>query len=143
MHQRHLAGIGLDAEHALTEKYGAQGDPVQPAHEIAVAPAFYAVGAPHLMQFDIEIDDFVVDPGFAAARTRRGAVADHRFESAVAAHFEVTPGQFAAQAARDMEGLQRQDAALFRVDPIQRGIVAVLRHREQAHRVSPEQDIRV
>ena len=44
MDQRHLAGVALAAEHALAEEGAAERDAVEPADQLAVAPALDAVG---------------------------------------------------------------------------------------------------
>ena len=41
-----------------------------------------------------------------------------------------------------MEPVQGQDAALLRVDPVELPIVPALRHRKDAKRVGPEQEVR-
>ena len=46
MHQRDLAGVGDPAEHALAKKRRAQRDPVKPADQLAVVPAFDAMRRP-------------------------------------------------------------------------------------------------
>ena len=140
MHQRHLAGVALAGEHAFAEKRRAQPHAIKPAHQLAVLPAFDRMGMAAGMQRGIEAQDLAVDPAFLAPRRRRGAGLHHvarRPWSAVTVKRAAAHG--AGQAARHMETVQRNDAALFRRHPVERGIVAPLapwetgpRHRRAA-----------
>ena len=85
MHQGYFAGIHGFAEHAFAEKRRPQRDAVEPAHQGVVLPGFDAMGPPHLVEFDVETDDFFVDPGFRPVRRRLGAAPDDFLECRVAA----------------------------------------------------------
>ncbi len=53
------------------------------------------------------------------ARRRGGAAGDHRGEGAVDVTSNVAGQHRTAQPARQMEAVERQDAALLRVEPVQ------------------------
>ena len=138
-----FAGIGNPAEHAFAEKGSAEGYAVQAADQLPVQPGLYAVGAPHLMQIDIEPHNFVVYPCFRAVLGGFGAQPDDLFKGGVAACFELSAANRPAQPPGNMKLFERQDAALFRVDPVERRIVVPFRHRKQSDRIGPQNNFRI
>ena len=140
MHQRDLAGVGDPAEHALAEKRRAERDPVKPADQLAIVPALDAVRRPAGEQRGVEAHDLLVDPGRRAGFAGLGAAPHHRLESGVATHREDAPPQYAPQAARHVQAVERQDAATFRIDPEQLRIIGRLRHRKNAGCIGLQQD---
>src|SRR2546429_7863547 len=63
MDERHLAGIGDPAEHALAKERRAERDAIEAADQLALVPAFDAVRRAALEQPGIELQDLVIDPG--------------------------------------------------------------------------------
>ena len=57
-----------------------------------------------------------------AARRCGGAAAHHGFESGVAANLETAAAERAAQPARHVQVVERNDAAAHRIDPEQLGV---------------------
>src|SRR6185437_1935907 len=117
MHQRRLARIAGAAVHALAEERAAQRHAIEAADQHAVAPALDAMREARAEELGIERDDLLIDPRLGPLRRRLGAAAHHRFEGAVAAHLEEVAAHGAPQSLREMEGIERQDAALLRIDP--------------------------
>ena len=65
-----------------------------------------------------------------------GAFADDLLERGVAAYLERAPAEPAIEAPGHVEAVDGQDAALFRIDPVQRGVISVFGHGEKAHGIS-------
>lgn len=65
--QRHFRCIAHRAEHAFAEKRPALRQPVKPADEYAVVPAFDTVGQAALMKCHERIVDVAIDPGVGPA----------------------------------------------------------------------------
>src|SRR5437870_5079351 len=93
------------------------------------------------VQAEIEIADAAVDPGAGAALLRLGAAVDHRLEIAIAHDRETFGTHRAGEPARHVEPVERYDAALLRLDPIERRILGAFRHRENAARIGLEQHL--
>ena len=91
MGQSDLGGVGLAVEHALAKERRAQGDAIEPAHELSLAPALHRVNGSELEQRAIEPPYFAIDPGVRASGRRRGAGVDHRVEIAIYPHLENIP----------------------------------------------------
>ena len=83
--------------------------------------------------------DLVVDPGLGPVGRGRGAGLDHVLEGRVDAHLEGLLAHGAGQPARYVEAVQRQHAALLRVDQEDARVVAGLRHGEDATLVAGDQ----
>jgi hypothetical protein len=60
----------------------------------------------------------------------------------VDADAELVGAHRARKPARHMKGIERNDAALLRLDPIERRIVGALRHRKDAAGIGLEQHLR-
>ena len=65
-----------------------QGDPIEPSHQFAVAPAFDGVGEAPFMELDIEVLDRVIDPCLEAAGAGGGAGLHHLAKGGVRSDFE-------------------------------------------------------
>src|SRR5262249_46728904 len=83
--------------------------------------------------------DAPVDPGPRTARSRLGAAVDDSLEIAIADDGEWLCPNGARKSRRNMKALERNDAAQFRFDPIERRIVGVLSHRKNPACVGFEQ----
>ena len=91
------------------------------------------------MQRGVEAQDFVIDPALWAPRSRRGAGLHHIAKGLVGGEPEAPRTHGAGQAARDMEIVQREDAAFVRRHPVKRGIAAPLRHGKQPLGIGAQQ----
>jgi len=130
--KRHLAGIALTAEHAFAKKGGSYRHAVEPSDQPTVTPCFEAMRMPHFMQRRVELHDLFIDPTIRPAGAGFGTGLDHAQKSAIGADFEGLAPHRAAQAPRHVKSVEGQNAALFRVDPVQFPLMAALRHREHA-----------
>ena len=117
MDERHLAGVGDPAEHALAKEGGAERDAVEAADQLALVPAFDAMRRAALEQPGIELQNLVVDPGIGPLIAGFGTAAHDRLESGVAADRERVLPHDPAQPARHMERIEGDYAAPFRIDP--------------------------
>src|SRR5262245_62083498 len=88
MDQRHLRGVALAAEHALSEEGGAYRHAIEAADQLAVVPAFDAVGVAACEQLAIKGEDRLVDPAFGMTRPGLGAGAHGFSEGGVGADLE-------------------------------------------------------
>ena len=73
-----LRGIALAAEHALAEEGRADRHAIEPADQLALAPAFDAVRVAAREQLAVERQDRLVDPALGMAGPRLGAGPHHR-----------------------------------------------------------------
>jgi len=88
------------------------------------------------MQLGISDLDIGIDPGVRAARGRLGTVRHHRAEGAVDRHrITVRPDRL-GERVREVEAVERQDAALLGFDPEDVVGIAGARHREYPDGVS-------
>src|SRR6185437_5098251 len=105
---------------------------VEPAGQFAVLVGLDAVAMSDVVELLVQRADARVDPGAGPAGLRVGATVEHAVEVAVDRDAESIRADGAGEPRRDVERLQRNDAALFRLDPIKRRVVGVFRHREDA-----------
>ena len=136
MHQRHLGSIPRTAEHALAKEGAPDGHAIQTAHQRATLPAFDGMAVAHAVQFGEQMQNIRVDPGIRPASGGCRAAGDGGGEITVGRDFEQPGANRAAQATGQMEGIQRQNPALFRIQPIKPIAVAGFRHGEHPLTVS-------
>ena len=142
MDQRHLRGIACAVEHALAEERAAEVDAVKPADQGIVLPHLHAVAMAEAGEPGIEGADAAVDPGVVAAGFRLGAAVDHLAERLVDGDRETVRAHGAGQPGGDFQAVERDDAALFRLDPEQGRIVGAFRHRKDAAGIGAQQHLR-
>ena len=143
MDQRHLGGVALAAEHALAEERRADRDAVEAADQLAVAPAFDAVGMAardaarrraSTIGSLIQLSGW---PGRGSAQARIDVG-----ESGVGADLEDGRCARCAPAAcgrwKPSSGSTR---AQPRIEPVELGIVAALAHREDADAIGLQQEL--
>jgi hypothetical protein len=139
VHQRRFAGVGLPREHAFTEEGAADRHAIKAAHELVIDPRLDAVRGAAFMQFHVEGADIGIDPSVFAVLAGGRAPIDHRVEVAIDGEAELVLPQRAREAAGDVKGVQRKNAAPFRVDDKETVIIAALRHRKDAAFVAGQQ----
>src|SRR5581483_6745285 len=105
-------------------------------------PGLDAVAVAEPMQRGIEVADAAVDPGVLTAHARRSAAVDHLRKGAVDGHDETVGAYGAREPRADVKTLERNDAALLRLDPEQRRVIGAFRHRKDPAGVGPQQDLR-
>ena len=80
------------------------------------------------MQIGEQADDLGIDPGFRPARGGFGAQRQYLIEGGIDAQLEGFAPQHLLQRARQVKFGERQDAALFGIDPVKLGVVMLARH---------------
>jgi hypothetical protein len=100
------------------------------------------MGVPHPVQRGVERQDLVVDPGARAPLGRFRAAVHHALEILVETDPVPARADRALEALRHVEMFKIDDAAHARVDPEQVRILAILRHREDADGIGPQQHVR-
>jgi len=147
MRQPDLRGVAHPAEHALAEIGAAERHAVeaadQRAADVARAPDLDRMGVAVAVQDVVGLLDLAVDPGLGAIARRLRAVAHHLGEGTIGGHREAIRAQRLPQRVGEVEAVERQHAALLGLDPEDVGGVAAVRHREHAHRISAQQEVRV
>src|SRR5690349_17148272 len=98
--------------------------------------------AAHLEELAIERFDALIDPGRPAVGLLLGTGRDDLREGGIDADVEGAPADALAQGMRDVQAVERKDAALFRLDPIERIVLSTFRHRENSGGIGLEQDLR-
>src|SRR5450631_1246667 len=101
-------------EHALAEEGAAQAHPVKTADQIVALIDLDAVGVATLVELVVERADPAVDPGARPARLRAGTAREHTLEVAVDRYREMFGTHGASEPRRNMEPVERDDAALLR-----------------------------
>src|SRR5579871_821227 len=102
--QRDLRGIRLIVEHALGHKRRAERDPLGSANKSAVAPGLHTMRLATAMEFSIDFDKLLGDPGpLFSIRTAM----HHPFEIRIESNFEDTAPYRLCQGAGDMECVER------------------------------------
>ena len=59
MNQRHFGGIRRGGKHALTEEHPADGNAVQPTHQLFLSPDFDRVGHAQRVECEVRLDHVV------------------------------------------------------------------------------------
>ena len=103
-------------EHALAEERRAEADAVEAADQRPALVDLDRMRVTAREEFAIDAQDLGVDPGLVARR----AAAHHGGEIAIGDDLEDVGAQGLGEAARDLEAVEREDAARFRLDPEQR-----------------------
>src|SRR5690606_12305360 len=99
-----------------------QGDAVESADQLAVAPALDAVGDAGFVQGQVGIQDGLVNPGFPPPGPGFGAAFHDRMKGRVHADLEAALPDGLAQAPGDMKSVKGQDAPFLRIDPEYLGV---------------------
>ena len=73
---------------------------------------------------------------------RLRAAIDHAVEIAVDGHLELVGADGAGEPRRHIEAVERDDSAQVGLDPVERGVLRALRHREDAAGIGLEQHLR-
>jgi hypothetical protein len=136
-----LAAVGLAVKHRFPEKRRADRDAIEPAHEVRAVPHLNRMHEAATEQFAIETADGGVDPGAVAIGAGGGAALDHGGEIGVDADRIGIVFQGLAKAARDVGGLQRDDAAQLRRHPEQILRARILGHGEDAGLVGAQDQL--
>ena len=138
MHERDLARIPHAGELAFGEKGGCEAEPVKTADELVFEPDLDAVGEPARVQCHEHIDDGGVDPGVAAIGSLLRAAADDVAKGGIDRDRITVRFDGRGEPARNMELVERQDAALVRPDPEDVLGVAALGHGEDAEAIGQQ-----
>lgn len=142
---RDLGGVRHAAEHALAEERAAKRDSVEPADQLladrAAAPDLDRMRVAAAVERAIGLLDLAVDPGLRPAAGRLRARPDDAAKGTIGSHLEPIGPQPLGERVREVEAVERQDAALLGFDPKDVGRLAAVRHREDADRIGAQQQI--
>src|SRR5262249_2733137 len=116
MHQRDLRGVAGAVEHALAEEGAAEAHPVKAAHQGAAVIDLDGVAMADVVKLAIKLADAPIDPGARTARSRFGAAINDGLEVAVANDCERLGSDGAGKTRRNVEALERNNAAQLRFD---------------------------
>lgn len=137
--ERNLRGIGGAGEHALAEECPAERDPVKATDQLVPVPAFHRMGMTAPVEAAVKIDDRGVDPGIRPVVMRFTA----GFHDAGKCGVERDPERVLAdapfQAFGNMKAVERENTAKVRVDQEYPGVIARIRHREDAPAIAGKQ----
>jgi len=86
--QCNLAGVTLARKHAFAEKRTGDPDPVESAHQGAIAPDLNGMAVAEVEQLAVERANALVDPGAVAPGMRLRAAIYDRLEIVIDAHLE-------------------------------------------------------
>ncbi len=98
---------------------------------------------PRLMQRDKGLLDIGIDPGFLSVFGIGGAGCNDLGKGLVGGHLEPVLTHRLGQRVRDMQSFERQDCALLRFNPEGRGVIARIRHRENAVCIGPQHHFKI
>ena len=99
------------------------------------------MGVAEVVQFAEQPLDLRVDPGVLAAGRGAGAAGDGAGEVLVHRHVNASGQHGARQPARQVEAVERQDAAALRVEPVEPLAAPRLGHREQAMAIGAQHQL--
>src|SRR5258708_34799862 len=117
-------------KHALAEEGAPEADAIEPADQVAVPPHLDAVAVTDVVQAGVEVADAFIDPGIVAVGLRRRTAVDYRLEGGVDAHGKNVGAHRAREPRRNPKALQRNEAALLRLNTEQRGDVIAYPHTQ-------------
>jgi len=117
MHKRDLASVGHTGKFAFGEERRAERETIKTSYELVAVPGFDAVGQSAPMQHRKDVDDGIIDPGFAAIRPRFGATANDLGEFRIDRDLEAVGAHGGRKTPGHMKGVQRQDAAFVGTHP--------------------------
>ena len=86
--ERHFGGIARARHHRFAEKGAPQRQPIKPADQPALLPAFDRMGMALPVEFQEHLLDRLADPGFGPVRLGFGAQADDAREIGIGGHAE-------------------------------------------------------
>jgi len=146
MGERHFRRVGRTADHRFAEKRAAERNPVKSADKIAASvriavPAFDAVRVADGVERGITALDLAANPRRWAVGRGFGAQGDDAAEGAVGGDDEAVGGERFPERARGPEAVEREDRPAFGLDPEHLFVVTIVGHREDAHRISAQQQI--
>ena len=95
-----------------------------------------------LVKLAVEHADACIDPGAGTARLGLGTAVEHAVEIAVDGHGEAIGAHGAGKPRRHVKAVERDDAAHFRLDPIERRVIGALGHGKDAAGIGLEQHFR-
>ena len=116
-------------------------DAVEPANQALIVIDLDRMAVAGVEQSAVDLADARVDPGAGAVALFLRAARDHRLEIAVDPDGVGRRAHGAGEATRHVKAVERDDAAHLGLDPIERGIVGALRHREDAAGIGLEQHL--
>src|SRR5262249_25116990 len=119
-----------------------EGDAIEATNQLTPEKRFHRVAIAHVEQVAIERADLAIDPGGAPAGLGGGTAVDHALKVAIDPHLIEALANALRQAPRNVHLIEHQDAALLRLDPIERRVIGAFRHGKDAARVGFEQDLR-
>lgn len=119
MDERNLRSIAAAMKHAFAEKRASKAHAIEPACKLLATPDFNAMAMSEFMQGSVERANAAIDPSVVTLRLRLCATGDHRLECGIDRDSEYVGTNGASQSGRDMKVAERNDAALFRLDPEQ------------------------
>ncbi|GGY94333.1 hypothetical protein GCM10011614_06680 [Novosphingobium colocasiae] len=147
--QRDLRGIGHAPKHRFAAEYPVEPDAIEPADELPATvrtglPAFDRVREAKRVELFVAALDAMADPALPVLGRARGRAGVHHVrERCVAGHREAPAPQRAGQRARQVKTVEREDCPLPGLDPENFGIVAPVRHRENAAAIGQHQQFRL
>ena len=90
----------------------------------------------------VEFADARIDPGLIAIASRSGTARDDAIEIEICPHLETVGSNGSGKPTRNVEIVDWQDAASLRLDPVDRRVLGILRHGEDAGGIGFQQDLR-
>src|SRR5665213_4247077 len=120
VHQRNLGGVARALKHAFTEEGSPKRNTIQTANQIVAVINLDGMAMAEVKQATIDFADARVNPGAGAPVCWLSAAIDDGVEIAVHVHAEGCGAYRAGKPRRHMEPGERNDAAQFRLDPIER-----------------------
>jgi hypothetical protein len=133
--QRDLRGIGGAAKHGFAKEGPAEANTIEAADELALPPAFDRMGMAGGVEAERRAFDLIIDPRLLALR----AAVDDLSEGPVAGDREAPLAKRPRQRAGDMEAIEREDRPVARLDPENVLCMAAVGHRENARRITAQQ----
>src|SRR5262249_27310619 len=111
-----FGGVRLIVEHTLRHKRTAERDAICPADQSAIAPGLHAVRLATPVQFAIDLDKLLRNPGSFLAVS---ATAHHALKIRIDSHLENLLPNGLCQRPGNVEGVERDDGARVGLEPVE------------------------
>lgn len=131
----YLRRVAAPGDHAFTEKRATEREPVKPADQLVVDPAFNRMGIALLMQIGEYRLDLAADPCFRPVDCALRAQPDDSRERGVGCYAKSPGHDGFPQRSRQMEPIKWQDRAPLGFDPVDAFGAAIVGHWEHANRI--------
>jgi hypothetical protein len=142
MHKGNFAGITRARKHAFSEERTGERDTIEPANYLIATPDLDRMAMSKIEEFAIQCADTFVYPGALASGAWFGAAVNDRLEIIIDSYYEFFLSEGTSKTPGHMNGVEWQDAPVFRFNPIESAVFSTFSHGKNATRIGFEKHLR-